>query len=652
MTQHENRNQSRGDMSTLTWYNYMLGEGVLDALGILDTELNILHLSQRWQDLLGQDPKDTLTKSFNKFIHPPDRKKAEDELKQCLTDNASLDTEIRLKHTDGSFRWVHLRAVPLLERNLLFVSVHNLTPLKKKIGHIDSFFTLSPDLFCVVDFEGYFIRVNPAWQKLLGWSQKQLLKRQFRSFIHPDDRDHTEAQYANCIMGADTALFENRYRTVNGTYRWVEWKSVTSMEEQLIFAIARDITGRKLFEHKQKDIEIAKVTSQAKTAFLAAMTHELKTPLNGIVGSANLAYEESENPDQKELLETLKTSAESLTKIVNDIIDYAAMDAGEIELDPRPFSLQSIITEVERMHLEQARMKGIKVISSIDKDLPDIVMSDPTRLAQVLRNLVDNALRFTKKGKVNIIVVPSSKVNDHAIGGIVTKKSDERHLWTRISVIDTGMGISINEQKKIFDVFHQTHEFIKRKQGGVGIGLTISKHLVELLGGHMGVTSILGKGSTFYFDIPFRINDSINRVKPAEKKYNAPIPQLHILVVEDNVVNQKVLIRYLSKQGHSVTIAENGYLAIEAFETKLFDLVLMDLQMPEMDGLTATRYIRDLEAEAIIKTPIVAVTAHATGSDEEACYEAGMDDFIVKPFTPKKLNAVLRTATIKRNQAL
>ena len=326
------------------------------------------------------------------------------ELKRCQNENTALESEIRLLNTDGESVWTHLRAVPMPERNLIFVSVYNITPLKDKIGQLDNFFTLSPDLFSVIDFKGHFIRVNPAWQRLLGWTSEQLMSEEFLSFVHVEDRERTAIQYANNMEGADTVLFENRLRSVNGTPRWVEWKSVTLLEEQIIFAIARDITSRKLYQSKQKEVEVEKATNQAKSVFLAAMSHELKTPLNGVVGLANLAYSEANTNSLKELLGSLKESADSLIKIVDDIFDYSAIDSGEIEFDPQPFSLRSIITDIEQSYTPVAKKKSLQLNSEFDLSLPDIVVSDANRISQVLRNLVDNAIRFTEEGSVTIKV--------------------------------------------------------------------------------------------------------------------------------------------------------------------------------------------------------------------------------------------------------
>ncbi|MCW8875522.1 MAG: PAS domain S-box protein [Kangiellaceae bacterium] len=648
MDQQNDDFNSEKDTSTLQWRDYQLGEEFLDALAIIDNKRNIVQLSQRWHELLGRDPDQVIGVNFLEFVHPDDRETLISRLDQSEQLNATFDVEFRLNHKDGECRWIRMRSAPMNERNLVFLSVFNITPLKDTIGQLDSFFTLSPDLFCIVDFKGRFIRFNPAWRVLLGWSNEKLMQEPVLSFVHSDDIERSRVQFANNLEGADTTLFENRLRTINGTFRWVEWKSVTLVDEKIIFAIARDITSRKAYLSKQKDLEVEKATSQAKSLFLAAMSHELKTPLNGIIGSLDLAFEEANTPSLKELLNNLKVSSDSLSKIVNDILDYSAMDSGEIEFDPQPFSLKSLITSCELSFKTRANEKRLDLHSEFDLSLPDLVISDSKRITQVMDNLLDNAVRFTEQGSIIIKVEPSDPSINHYSKYTKPKRSDENRIWVKISVKDTGIGISMKQQLQIFDVFRQAAEFIKRKKCGLGIGLTISRHLVELLGGQLEVSSVLNKGSEFSFDIPFSISNVSEHLKDEPVDETVSIPPLRILVVEDNVINQKIVVRYLSNKGHTVIVAENGHLGIDAYESNIFDIILMDLQMPEMDGLTATRYIRELEAESGHRTPIVAMTAHAAKSDEEACYESGMDEFLVKPFRPHKLDAVLKKIIARR----
>ena len=635
---HEQEGENR---RAISWRSYQVGEDLLDALGILDADLNIVQLSRRGWDLIGLRHKEGEPVFFCEVIHPEDRGYIQASLEHCMSGSGSLDIEIRLNQINGQQKWAHLRAVPMSERHLLFVTIYNISSYKTEIKQLSHFFTMSPDLFCVVDFEGRFVRVNSAWENLLGWPLKTLMENGFSSFVHPLDRERTEAQYSNNIAGADTVIFENRYRTIDGTYKWIEWRSVTLAEEKLIFANARDITARKEFEVKLREMEVAQISDRTKSMFLSAMSHELRTPLNGILGAANIAYDDAESDSQKEILKTLKNSAESLAKIVEDILDFSKIDAGQIDLDLHPFSIRGLMVEIRRLNSVAARKKHIELKFDVAELFPDILESDSNRLGQVLRNLIDNAIRFTDEGMVTVSVKAiknSSEVKVAADqgGGI---KSD--YCWLRFIVSDTGLGIDEDEADKIFNAFHQAQEFMDRKTGGMGIGLAVSKQLVELMGGTINLTTRLGEGSAFTVDIPFKIPNRRPMNEPQETPQVLPANPMHILVVEDNIINQKVVVRFLTNHGHSVIVADNGRLAIEAFEKEVYDLILMDIQMPEMDGITATHRIRDIEKEGRVRTPVVAMTAHAAKSDENACYDAGMDDFIVKPFKPEKLRRVL-----------
>ncbi len=639
------KNNKLGHWGDKIMENRTVGTSV-EAIGVLDGNLNILQMSQRWSELLGRDFDHTKERKFLELINASDKSKVKDLLTQSFQKNSSVSIEIRLKRNQDDAHWLLLHAVPMVERNLIFINANKISPLHDESLLLGNFFTLSPDLFCILDFDGHFIRINPAWKMLLGWGADRLLNKELLSFVHSDDMEKTKIVIANSTEGADTVLFENRLRTVNGTFRWVEWKSVTLMKEKIIFAIARDISSRKKFQEKQRQLEIERATSHAKSLFLSAMSHELRTPLNGIIGSIDLALREANTPLLKELLSAFKVSSESLNKIVNDILEYAAMDSGEIEFSPQPFSLQSLVANLELSFINQAKDKGIALNSEFDLSLPDLLISDANRITQVLGNLLDNAVRFTESGGVIIQIAPSPSSVNHYSKHLRPMEPSEDRIWIRISVIDTGIGISMKQQLKIFDVFSQAAEFINRKKGGLGIGLTVSKHLIELLGGSLEVESKLEKGSTFSFDLPFSLSErSEHSVEPSELT-EKPIPPMKILLVEDNVINQKIVLRYLSNQNHSVIVAENGHLGIEAYESNIFDVILMDLQMPEMDGLTATRYIRELEKEGERRTPIVAMTAHAAKSDEEACYDCGMDHFLVKPFRPKALDLVLQKIAI------
>lgn len=386
-------------------------------------------------------------------------------------------------------------------------------------------------------------------------------------------------------------------------------------------------TQRELIKAK----EYAEQTSKYKSEFLANISHEIRTPLNIIVGIADSMIE-SDNltEEQKNNLTVLKNASNTLLNMLNDILDLSKIEAGKIELRLEPFDIAKLISEVTALFKDLAKSKGIELRFSMDTELPKILVGDPSKIKQVLINLISNAVKFTEQGSITIDVKrDKGQIN-----------SDDKTLTVQFTVSDTGIGIPPDKLDHIFDAFVQADGSTTRRHGGTGLGLSISRGLVEIMGGILSVKSELGKGSSFNFSLPLKTEDAMTGVK--DKQDGGSFRPLHILVVDDNELNQMVAARLLTKKGHNVSSAYTGQEAIDKIKVGKFDVVFMDVSMPEMDGFETTRRLREWESSTGAKpTPIIAMTAHATKEDRDRCLDSGMDDYITKPIDLKVVEQVL-----------
>jgi PAS domain S-box-containing protein len=504
-----------------------------------------------------------------------------------------------------------------------------------------AFFAVSLDLMVIRDADFRFLKVNKAWETVLGHAAEELEGRPMLDFVHPDDVPASHGEMRRMEREDEVHGFINRYRCRDGGYRHLEWRA--RRVGDLVYGVARDVTERLRIEAEMAAARTAaEAANRAKSEFLANMSHEIRTPLNGVIGVAAALAGTELTAHQREMVELISTSGATLERLVSDILDLTKIEAGRFEIEVRPFDLRAELNGVFELFRLRADEKGLAFTVAWGPDARGEFLGDSLRLKQVAANLLSNAVKFTSRGEV-------------AVEARLQPAGEADAPRLVLEVRDTGLGFDEAFAGRMFQRFSQADASTTRRFGGTGLGLSISRSLVEMMGGTLTAAAIPGRGSCFRAELPLSRSRPLPE-SPGEDEADdhaspglaADLATLRVLLAEDHPINRRVIELILEPLGVDLTAVEDGAQALEACDASAFDLVLMDMQMPVMDGLAATRAIRAREAATPERgrTPIVMLSANAMRQHAEDAAAAGADLHLAKPVQPAALlDAIRRVLT-------
>ncbi len=515
--------------------------------------------------------------------------------------------------------------------------------LKNRAEELGILLSTIPALVYFKDISLNYIMVNKAFERFVNLPFYGVQGKKVEDVI-PHYKTINYAEMEMEVIESGLPLYNIEEKIVkNGKDVWLTTNLAPYRDNEGeiigLVGISWDITFRKNYENElQQAKEQAEEGTRAKSEFLANMSHEIRTPMNGIIGMAEILKKAKLGKQEKENLEILISSTRSLLSLVNDILDISKIEAGKVELEIEDFDIRQILKDIENIMYIRAEEKALDFKTFINPNVPKYLKGDPSRLKQVILNLVNNAVKFTEKGYVHVFVD-------------ITHETKTK-ITLRVKVEDSGIGISNEGKKSLFQLFSQVDTSTTKNYGGTGLGLSIAKRLVMLMQGDIGMESKQEKGSLFWFTTRL-LKSSIKGDLPSpqeepRKKKEKDFRKLRILLAEDNEINQRIIQYSLTNAGFEVEIAGNGQEAINKYSENDYDLVLMDVQMPILDGFEATAHIREMESAIGLnsgRVPIVALTANAMKGDREKCLEAGMDEYLSKPFTPDDLLNIIKTVT-------
>jgi PAS domain S-box-containing protein len=673
----------------------LLVEHSSDLIWNMTAEGVFTYVSRSWERITGYKPSSLVGTSFQNLVHT-------DEINVCLKYLHNIiqckkpmqGPEYRVRHSDGAWYWHSANGIPVLSSDGEFVSLVGISRCisdrkeaelaqKRVRRQMEQIIEHLPDPTFVINDRGEVTFWNKAIAEITGIPKEQMIGRGNYEYAIPfygesrpilidlallpsNQYDQLKTKYDFTQYEGDTLLGEVYVPKIykgKGAYLLGSASKLLDLNGNIIGAIEsiRDITEHKQaekdlqaaheqmeatlkelmateeelrtqYQQLQKAKETAEQANLAKSHFLANMSHEIRTPMNGIMGMTELTLMTDLNQEQREYLGMAKSSSQVLLRLINDILDYSKIEAGYVDLEKQSFNLRATIHQVIVLFGISAQQKGLTLESRIDERIPGNLSGDSVRLRQILANLIGNAVKFTLSGGIKL--------------DIEYIESDANRIKIKFAVIDTGIGIALEHMDKLFQRFSQVDDSHKKQYGGTGLGLAISKSLVEMMGGSIGVESQAGVGSNFYFSVVFDLdpaNKIINGDNEARDNYSAPaaLELKKVLLAEDDEISIFLALKILRQKGLLVTVAKNGKEAVELFGQNNFDLVLMDINMPYLDGYGATAAIRESEKTTNRHTPIIAMTAYSLSGDREKCLRAGMDDYIAKPIDINAMNATL-----------
>jgi len=611
-----------------------------------DGSMAFPYLSPSCREIYGLEPEEIQHNPtlIMDTVHPDDRTSFQESIALSAQTLLPWRWEGR-QLVNGAVKWFEGASRPERHPNGDIVwdgLLMDITEHKRAEEERDRFFTLSIDMLCIAGFDGYFKHLNPAWGKTFGFTNADLLAKPFLEFVHPDDRASTIGATEHLsTAGVEIISFENRYLCKDGTYKWLAWDAAPLTEQQLIYAVARDITERKRTEEElQKAKDTAEAATRTKSEFLANMSHEIRTPMNGIIGMTELALDTELTPEQHGYLTTVKDSSESLLRLINDILDFSKIEAGKLDLELLDFSLRDSLEDTMKTLALRAHKKGLELACHIPPDVPDMLVGDPGRLRQIVVNLAGNAIKFTERGEVVVEVSLESRVQspeskeqspDPSLQTLDSRPQTLDSCVLHFSVRDTGIGIPLDKQRLIFEAFSQADSSTTRKYGGTGLGLAISSQLVAIMGGRIWVESEASRGSTFHFTVRFGLSQEVVSKRVSEL---ADVRDLSVLVVDDNATNRRILEEVLTNWHMKPTVVDGARAALAAMERaweagEPFVLVLTDGMMPEMDGFELAEQIR--QHPELAGATIMMLSSAGHPNDRARCRELGVSAYLTKP---------------------